>query len=115
MAGQGWPRSFPGTQAGQLPGEMPEERGKCRINRRNPQHHLCPGLYKSCIDESVVVAGNLLKQLGGTLQREMQAGGPTAAVRVCREIAPPIANDISRGKGWKVTSGAVSIKQPLND
>ncbi len=46
---------------------------------------------------------NFLKKLGGTLKKEMKAGGPEAAVKVCRNVAPNIANDISLKNGWQVT------------
>ncbi|MBN4073712.1 MAG: hypothetical protein COC05_02185 [Gammaproteobacteria bacterium] len=50
-----------------------------------------------------MATGDFLKQLGGTLQKEMKAGGPEAAVTVCRDVAPNIANDVSLENGWQVT------------
>jgi hypothetical protein len=47
------------------------------------------------VDEAKAVTGAFLKQLGGTMKAEMKAGGPTAAMKVCRDVAPGIANDIS--------------------
>jgi hypothetical protein len=52
---------------------------------------------------SKVETGAFLKRLGGTLKSEMKAGGPEAAVKVCQEVAPNIANDISLKNGWQVT------------
>ncbi|MGB5539030.1 MAG: hypothetical protein WBO37_02975, partial [Gammaproteobacteria bacterium] len=51
-----------------------------------------------------------LKQLGGAMQREMQAGGPVAAMKVCRDVAPDITNDISLEKGWKVTRVGTRVR-----
>ena len=47
--------------------------------------------------------GTFLKKLGGTLKSEMKSAGPEAAVKVCQEVAPNIANDISLKNGWQVT------------
>ena len=54
-----------------------------------------------------------LKQLGGAMQREMQAGGPVAAMKVCRDVAPDITNDISLEKGWKVTRVGTRVRNPM--
>ena len=55
------------------------------------------------VDEAKKVSGDFLKRLGETMKGEMQAGGPTAAMKVCRDVAPGFANDVSLQKGWKVT------------
>jgi len=65
------------------------------------------------VDEAKAATGDFLKQLGGTMQREMQAGGPTAAMKVCRDVAPGIANDISLEKGWKVTRVGTRVRNPM--
>jgi hypothetical protein len=65
------------------------------------------------VDEAKAVSGDFLKQLGGTMKREMKAGGPTAAIKVCREVAPSIANDISLKKGWKVTRVGTRVRNPM--
>jgi cytochrome c553 len=49
------------------------------------------------------VTQQFVKQLGGHLKKEMKAGGPVAAIKVCKEIAPKLANDLSRENGWRVT------------
>jgi hypothetical protein len=33
----------------------------------------------------------------------MKAGGPVAAIKVCRDVAPDIANTLSLENGWRVT------------
>jgi hypothetical protein len=55
------------------------------------------------VAEAKTVTGAFLKQLGGAMQREMKAGGPVEAMKVCRDVAPQIADDISLKNGWKVT------------
>lgn len=65
------------------------------------------------VDEAKTVTGDFLKQLGGTMKREMQAGGPVAAMKVCREVAPTIANDISLRTGWKVTRVGTRVRNPM--
>lgn len=65
------------------------------------------------VDEAKAASGDFLKQLGGAMKREMQAGGPTAAMKVCRDIAPGITNDISLEKGWKVTRVGTRVRNPM--
>ncbi|HHJ17996.1 MAG TPA: DUF3365 domain-containing protein [Gammaproteobacteria bacterium] len=59
------------------------------------------------------VTGDFIKQLGGTMKQEMKAGGPTAAMKVCRDKAPEIANRISLEKGWKVTRVGTRVRNPM--
>ena len=65
------------------------------------------------VDEAKAVTGAFMKQLGGTMKAEMKAGGPTAAMKVCRDVAPGIANDISLKKGWKVTRVGTRVRNPM--
>jgi len=65
------------------------------------------------VEAAKVVTGDFLKQLGGTMKREMKAGGPTAAMKVCRDVAPGIANDVSLEKGWKVTRVGTRVRNPM--
>lgn len=65
------------------------------------------------VEAARTASGDFLKQLGVTLQREMQAGGPVAAMQVCSDVAPGIANDISRQKGWKVTRVGTRVRNPM--
>ena len=65
------------------------------------------------VDAATAVTGDFLKQLGGTMKREMKAGGPVAAMKVCRDVAPTVANDISLDKGWKVTRVGTRVRNPM--
>jgi len=65
------------------------------------------------VGEAQAAAADFLKQLAGTMKREMQAGGPVAAMKVCREVAPRIANDISLEQGWKVVRVGTRVRNPM--
>ncbi len=47
------------------------------------------------------------------MKREMQAGGPAAAMKVCRDVAPQIANNVSLENGWKVTRVGTRVRNPM--
>ena len=49
------------------------------------------------------VAQQFMKQLGGHLKKEMKSNGPVAAIKVCKDVAPDIANELSLANGWRVT------------
>jgi len=51
-------------------------------------------------DESAVA---FMKELGGHLKGALAAGDPAAAIEVCSDVAPAIANRISLEHGWRVT------------
>ncbi len=65
------------------------------------------------VAEAKTVTQDFLKTLGGTMMKEMKAGGPAAAMDVCRKVAPEIANDISLQKGWKVTRVGTRVRNPM--
>lgn len=54
-----------------------------------------------------------VKELGGAMMKEMKAGGPTAAIAVCRDLAPAIANRHSLDKGWKITRVGTRVRNPM--
>lgn len=59
------------------------------------------------------VTGVFLQELGAAMKREMSKGGPVEAIKVCRELAPEIANRLSREKGWRVTRVGTRVRNPL--
>jgi hypothetical protein len=65
------------------------------------------------VEEAKALTADFVKQLGGSMQREMQAGGPAAALKVCRELAPDIANELSLQKGWQVTRVGTRVRNPM--
>lgn len=58
-------------------------------------------------------AMGFMKELGGTLKRELEKSDPAAAIRVCREVAPSIANRISLANGWRVTRVGTRVRNPM--
>lgn len=68
---------------------------------------------KTMKQEAVATTKAFVKQLGGAMKKEMKAGGPVAAVKVCSELAPQITGKISREKGWKVTRVGTRVRNPM--
>lgn len=64
-------------------------------------------------DEARKVAKEFVTQLGGELKKEMEANGPGAAIKVCRNVAPAIASDLSRKNGWHVSRVSLKVRNPL--
>ena len=54
-----------------------------------------------------------LQKLGGVMKAEMKTNGPVAAIKVCSDVAPNIAADISLEKGWKVTRLGTRVRNPM--
>ncbi len=59
------------------------------------------------------VADAFIQGLGMALKEQMAKGGPAAAIKVCREIAPEIAGKLSRAHGWRVTRVGTRVRNPL--
>ena len=59
------------------------------------------------------VAGAFLQELSEAMTREMGKGGPLEAINVCGELAPAIANRLSRENGWRVTRVGTRVRNPL--
>ena len=68
---------------------------------------------KTMKNEAVETTQAFVKKLGGAMKKEMKAGGPVAAVKVCSELAPQITAEISRNKGWKVTRVGTRVRNPM--
>jgi hypothetical protein len=64
-------------------------------------------------DESRAVAMPFLKKLGAANQKSVTEGGPDSAIKVCRDIAPQMAGEISRQTGWKLTRVSLKVRNPL--
>ena len=62
---------------------------------------------------AVKVTGAFLQELGAAMKREMSKGGPMEAIKVCGELAPGIANRLSRENGWRVTRLGTRVRNPL--
>jgi hypothetical protein len=64
-------------------------------------------------DESRKVTKELFQQLGGALLKELGASGPDAAINVCRDLAPKVANQMSVERGWKITRVGTRVRNPM--
>lgn len=66
----------------------------------------------------LATARSAVQGLGETLKAQLMAaitaGGPVAAVGVCRTIAPQIADDQSRAHGVSVGRTALKVRNPAN-
>ncbi len=58
------------------------------------------------------IATDLLNQLGARLKGAMSTDGPIAAVSVCKEAAPAIANDLSAKNNAQVTRVGTRVRNP---
>ena len=56
------------------------------------------------------IAGQLLNQLGQKLKTAMTSDGPLAAVNVCKESAPAIANSLSAEHGVQMTRVGTRVR-----
>jgi hypothetical protein len=54
-----------------------------------------------------------MKELGGSLNLHLAQGDAVAAITVCKDIAPTIANRYSRENGWKVTRVGTRVRNPM--
>lgn len=66
------------------------------------------------IEASRAVAGSFAAELKEALTKEMAAGGPIAAVDVCKQMAPQIAARASEKTGWEVGRTSLKPRNPSN-
>ncbi len=59
------------------------------------------------------VAQQFMQQLGGHLKKEMKTNGPVAAIKVCKDVAPDIANKLSLENGWRVTRVTTRVRNAM--
>ncbi|MGC2458976.1 MAG: DUF3365 domain-containing protein [Gallionellaceae bacterium] len=64
-------------------------------------------------EESRAIAIPFLKQLAAANQKAVSEGGFASAIKVCKEIAPKMAGDISRENGLKLTRVSLKVRNPL--
>ncbi len=69
-------------------------------------------------DTYVGEAREVVMKFGGELkshlQKQMQEGGPAAAITVCSEKAPAVSSKLSREKGWMVKRVSLKARNPLD-
>ncbi len=62
---------------------------------------------------SRAIALKLIASLGAELKAALAAGGPANAVRVCKDVAPALAGELSRTHGARVTRVSLKVRNPL--
>ncbi len=65
------------------------------------------------LEESRAVAMPFMKQLATANKKAVEEGGLESAIKVCMEIAPKMAGDISRKQGWKLSRVSLKVRNPL--
>lgn len=65
-------------------------------------------------ERSRALANQLMTELKSELEAALQAGGPVAAIEVCRTRAPAIAERLSRDSGAEVGRTALRVRNPAN-
>ena len=64
--------------------------------------------------EAKQITGAFFEELKGELGKGMKAGGPVAAIGVCRDQAPAIAEKHSQSSGWDVGRTSLKLRNPAN-
>lgn len=64
--------------------------------------------------ESRVVIKQFFKELKGELKASLKKDGPVAAIKVCKQVAPAIAQKYSEEKGWDVGRTSLKLRNPQN-
>ena len=69
-------------------------------------------------DKLIAKSRDIVREFGGSLKSELQgslsAGGPQAAIDICKERAPQIASDLSRSSGAKLRRTSLRYRNPVN-
>jgi hypothetical protein len=64
------------------------------------------------VEQSRKVSGELIRQIGGEMRKEVEATGPMRAVMVCKYTAPEVASSLSRMNGMRVTRVSLKARNP---
>jgi hypothetical protein len=64
-------------------------------------------------DESRAIVTPFMQQLMAANKKAIMESGPESAIDVCKEIAPRMANDLSRQHGIKLTRVSLKVRNPL--
>lgn len=67
---------------------------------------------RSFVEQSRKVSGELIRQIGGEMRKEVEATGPMRAVMVCKYAAPEVASSLSRLNGMRVTRVSLKARNP---
>ena len=64
-------------------------------------------------NESRAIVTPFMQQLMAENKKAITEGGLESAIKVCSEIAPAMANDLSRQRGIKLTRVSLKVRNPL--
>lgn len=67
---------------------------------------------KRLAEDSRKVANDLVAQVRGELQKELEFSGPLRAVIVCKYTVPEISSNLSRRTGWRVSRVSLKPRNP---
>ncbi|MDO8988425.1 MAG: DUF3365 domain-containing protein [Sideroxyarcus sp.] len=65
------------------------------------------------LEESRAIIGPFAQQLQAENKKAIKEGGPDSAIKVCKDIAPKMAGDLSRQHGIKLTRVSLKVRNPL--
>lgn len=65
--------------------------------------------------QSRIVVSDFMVLLKKELKGAMKEGGPTNAIKVCKNKAPQIAADMSQKHGWRVARTSLKLRNPQNE
>jgi hypothetical protein len=63
--------------------------------------------------ESRAIVAPFIQQLVAENKKAVTEGGPVSAIRVCKDIAPRMAGDLSRQHGIKLSRVSLKVRNPL--
>lgn len=63
--------------------------------------------------ESRAIVGPFLQQLAAENQKAMKEDGPAYAIKICKELAPRMAGDLSRQQGIRLTRVSLKVRNLL--
>jgi hypothetical protein len=64
-------------------------------------------------EDSRAIVGPFMQQLQAENKKAIMEGGPDSAIKVCKDIAPKMAGDLSRLHGIKLTRVSLKVRNPL--
>lgn len=64
-------------------------------------------------DESRAIVGPFVQKLVAENKKAVTEGGPESAIKVCKDIAPAMAGDVSRLNGLRLTRVSLKVRNPL--
>ena len=67
---------------------------------------------RAFVEQSRKVSGELIRQIGGEMRKEVETTGPMRAVMVCKYTAPEVASSLSRLNGMRVTRVSLRARNP---